>query len=79
MDNKKLATVLTLSILLTVLSLPFGVVPLIFSIIATVNRDNTEIMEANLRKATKLLKICSVAMLVLYVAIIGFMIYLMQQ
>lgn len=78
MENKKLARVLTLSILLTVVCLPFGVVPLIFSIIATVNRDNTEIMETNLHKATKWLKICAIAMVVTYIAVVGFMIYLMQ-
>lgn len=78
MDTNKLAKVLTLSILLTVLCLPFGTVPLVFSLMATVNKNNPEIMEANLIKAVKWLKICGIAMVVLYIILIAIFIYLMQ-
>lgn len=78
MDTNKLAKVLTLSILLTVLCLPFGTVPLVFSLMATVNKNNPEIMEANLIKAVKWLKICGISMVVLYIILIAIFIYLMQ-
>lgn len=78
MDTNKLAKVLTVSILLIVLCLPFGIVPLVYSIMAIVNRNDSEVMVTNLNKAVKWLKICGISMIVLYVILIAIFIYLMQ-
>ncbi len=77
--TKRIQMVLFLSIILTILCPIFGILPLWFSLKTFTTKDNVQEVAILTTKATKWLKICAIAMVVTYIAVVGFMIYLMQQ
>ncbi len=66
-DSRKLTTAFALSIIMTLVSLPFGILPLIYSIRAYSNSNDEDVRHEYIEKAYRCAKISALIFLSIFI------------